>query len=72
MIQFTCIKNIGNLVKQCENLKKILKGVNTYCFSTIPAKICEKQKFQILKVVLALNPEMLSNELKLKEDFISL
>ena len=30
-------------------------GVNTCCFSTIAVKICEKWKFQILKVALALN-----------------
>ena len=30
------------MVKQCENLKKKLKGVNTCYFSTIPAKICAK------------------------------
>ena len=32
MIQFACTKNIGNRVKQCENLKKKLKGVNVSCF----------------------------------------
>ena len=32
----------GNKVKQCENLKKKLKRVNTSCFSKIPVKICEK------------------------------
>ena len=47
----TCTKNIGNRVKQCENLKKKLESVNTCCFSTILAKICAKQKFQILKFV---------------------
>ena len=34
--------NTENMVKQCENLKKKLKGVNTCCFSTIPVKIFEK------------------------------
>ena len=52
MIQFTCTKNIGNRVKQCENFKKKLKGINTCCFSTISGKVCKKN--QILKVVLAL------------------
>ena len=35
-------KNIGNWVKQCENLKKKLKCVNKCCFSTIPDKVCVK------------------------------
>ena len=34
----TIYMNIGNSFKQCENLKKKLKGVNTCCFSTIPVK----------------------------------
>ena len=38
-IQFTCTGNIGNKLKQYENLKKKLKGLNTCCFSTIPVKI---------------------------------
>ena len=33
-IQITCTENIGNRVKQCENLKKKLEGVITSCFST--------------------------------------
>ena len=41
-IHFTCTKNIGNRVKQCKNLKKIFKGVNACCFSTIPVKTCAK------------------------------
>ena len=51
IIKFTCTENIRNMVKQCENLEKKLKGVNTCYFSAIPAKICAKWKFQILKVV---------------------
>ena len=30
------------MVKQCENLNRKLKVVNTCCFSTFPVKICEK------------------------------
>ena len=41
-IQFTCFKNIGNRVKQCENLRNKLKGVNVCCFSANPAKTCAK------------------------------
>ena len=41
-IQFTYTKNIGNRVKQFENLKKKLMGANTCCFSTILVKICAK------------------------------
>ena len=37
-IQFTCTKNIGKMVKQCEHFKKKLHGVYTCCFSTIPVK----------------------------------
>ena len=46
--------NIGNTVKQCENLKKKLKNVKTCCFSTISVKICKKTKISNLKVFLAL------------------
>ena len=35
-------RNIGNRVKQFENLKKKLKGVNACCFSTIPVKFRAK------------------------------
>ena len=36
-------ENIGNKrVKQCENLKKKLQGVNICCFSTIFVIICVK------------------------------
>ena len=31
-VQFTCTENIENRVKQFENLKKKLRGVNTCCF----------------------------------------
>ena len=34
-VQFTCTKNIGNRVKQYENLKKKLKVLNKCCFLTI-------------------------------------
>ena len=52
MIQFRCTKNIGNRVKQCENVKKKLKGVNICSFSTISVQICAK--FQTLEVVVVL------------------
>ena len=42
MIQFISTENIGNGVKQCENLKKKLKGVNIFCFSTISIIIFAK------------------------------
>ena len=43
MIQFTCCtKNVGNMIKQRENLKKKLKSVNIWYFSTTPVKICAK------------------------------
>ena len=41
-IQFTSTNNIKNMVKQFENLKKKLKGINTYSSSTVPVKICAK------------------------------
>ena len=44
-------------VKQCENLKKKLKDVNTCFFSTISFEICGNQKFQVLKAALALTNE---------------
>ena len=44
-------------VKQCENLKKKLKDVNTCFFSTISFEICGNQKFQVLKAALALKNE---------------
>ena len=37
---FTCAKNSGNRFKQCENLNRKLKGINTSCFTTTPVKIC--------------------------------
>ena len=37
-----CAENIGNRVKQCENLKKKLKGANICCLSKISVKICAK------------------------------
>ena len=44
--------DIGNRVKQCENLKKKLKGIHTCCFSIIPVKICathtQKKIFQVV------------------------
>ena len=46
-------------MKQCENLKRELKVVNTCCFSTIPVKVFAKKKNQILKVVLALEYDVL-------------
>ena len=42
MIQLTCTWKIGNKVKQCENLKKILRRFNVCCFYTISVKICAK------------------------------
>ena len=52
MIQFRCTKNIENRDKQCENVKKKLKGVNICSFSTISVQICAK--FQTLEVVVVL------------------
>ena len=41
-IQFECTENIGNRVKQCENLKKNFKFFIECCFSAIAVKICAK------------------------------
>ena len=55
-------REIRNRVKQSENLKKKSKVVNICRFSTIPVKICEKQKFQTLNIVLAINIININNK----------